>query len=344
MFEKATLRLTGWYLLIIMVISLIFSVLVYQSAASEINTRLEQFSERLPDSFDITPANQFNNLRTAQATEAAHNILINLIYINCLVLAAGGVASYLMARRTLLPIQEAHEIESRFVSDASHELRTPLAVMKTELEVALKDANLSAGDMKDLLQSNLEEVNKLTKLSQTLLSLSKMEYDDLTHEAVPFQATALVVIDRYDKPRTRIRVKQRAKPLILDAHQPSIEELFTILIDNALKYSPPASPITITLGKRNNRAEFVISNLGKGISAADLPHIFDRFYRADNARTGNEKTSFGLGLSLAKTIVTLHHGELSATSAPDKKTTFRVLLPIMRKPARQDGKITTKKA
>ncbi len=331
MFENATLKLTGWYLLIIMIISMIFSGLVYQSAASEVNTRLDQFSRHLPIRINIQPDDQFSDLRNAQSNEAAHNILVNLLYINCLVLATGGIASYLMARRTLRPIQEAHEIELRFVSDASHELRTPLAVMKTELEVALKDTTLNAKDMRQLLASNLEEVNKLTKLSQTLLTLSKMDYGNLIHEEVPFQATVASIIDHYDKHRTRIVIKDHTKPLLLDAHLPSIEELFTVLIDNALKYSPPDAVVTILLNKRNNKAEFTISNPGKGISAEDLPHIFDRFYRADNARTGNEKTSFGLGLSLAKTIVELHHGELTATSAPGKKTTFTILLPIFKK-------------
>jgi signal transduction histidine kinase len=331
MFESATLKLTGWYLLIIMIISLIFSGLVFQSASSEVNARLEQFGRRLPAGTDMPSNRQFESIRNAQADEAAHNILINLVYINCLILAAGGVASYLMARRTLQPIQEAHEAESRFVSDASHELRTPLAVMKTELEVALKDPALSSSDMKGLLTSNLEEVNKLTKLSQTLLTLSKMDYGNLVHEEVPFQHTALSVIDRYDKSRTRIVVKDHAKPLLLDAHQPSIEELFTVLIDNALKYSPSDSQVKVSLAKRNNKAEFMIINTGKGISEDDLPHIFDRFFRADDARTHGDKTSFGLGLSLAKTIVELHHGELTATSALGKKTTFTILLPIIKK-------------
>jgi two-component system sensor histidine kinase CiaH len=331
MFESATLKLTGWYLLIIMIISLIFSVLVFQSASSEVNTRLEQFGRRLPSDFGSFSTGEFETIRTTQAEQAAHNILVNLIYINCLVLAAGGVASYLMARRTLQPIQDAHEAESRFVSDASHELRTPLAIMKAELEVALKDPAISASDMKLLLESNLEEVNKLAKLSQTLLTLSKMNYNDLVHEPLPFQDIAKTVIHRYDKSKKRLVVKEHGKSITIDAHQPSIEELFAILIDNALKYSPPDSKVTIHLGKRSNKAAFTIINSGKGISGDDLPYIFDRFYRADNARTNDEKTSFGLGLSLAKTIVQLHHGELSATSAPDKKTTFMVLLPIFKK-------------
>lgn len=344
MFESATLKLTGWYLLIIMVISLLFSVLVFQSASGEVSIRLEQFGQRLPAGFNVQSDSDFESIRESQSEEAAHNILTNLIYINCLVLAAGGVASYLMARRTLRPIQEAHEVESRFVSDASHELRTPLAVMKTELEVALKDSTLGPKDMKQLLESSLEEVNKLTKLSQTLLTLSRMDFGSLVHEEVPFQATALSVINRYDKDRRRIKVKQHSRPLLLDAHQPSVEELFTVLVDNALKYSPPESTITIDLSKHGNKAEFRISNSGKGIRDTDLPHIFDRFYRADNARTNRDTNSFGLGLSLAKTIVELHHGELSATSAPEKETTFVAMLPIAKNLKTKKGKITTKRS
>jgi len=351
MFESATLKLTGWYLLIIMVISLLFSVLIYQSASSELQARIEQFGTRLPQQYQSLPtsSNWFEKLRDAQAEEAAHNILINLIYINCLVLAAGGIASYLMARRTLRPIQEAHETQSRFVSDASHELRTPLAVMKTELEVLLRNPNINKQDMHDQLESNLEEVNKLSKLSQTLLSLSKMDYESLIHEEIPLTSTVESLVNRYDTTGKRITFKSTKKSLSIDAHLPSIEELFTILIDNALKYSPSNSTVTITLAKQNNKAIFKIANGGEGISAEDLPYIFDRFYRADNARSRNEKTSFGLGLSLAKTIVELHHGELTASSAPEGITTFTVLLPLFRDGATRNislakmtEKITTK--
>jgi two-component system sensor histidine kinase CiaH len=353
MFESATLKLTGWYLLIIMVISLLFSLLIYQSASSELQARLEQFGTRLPQQYQSlsTSPGWLQKLRDSQADEAAHNILVNLIYINCLVLATGGVASYLMARRTLRPIQEAHETQSRFVSDASHELRTPLAVMKTELEVLLRDRNITEKDMHEQLESNLQEVNKLSKLSQTLLSLSKMDYDSLIHEKVSLTNAVESLINRYDSTGKRIVLKRFKKPLNIDAHQPSIEELFTILIDNALKYSPEDSKVVITLSTQSNKAVFKIANSGEGISAEDLPHIFDRFYRADNARSSNQKTSFGLGLSLAKTIVELHHGELSASSAPHETTTFTVLLPLYKDSTTRNislntisKKITTKKS
>lgn len=332
MFQSATLKLTGWYLLIIMIISLLFSVLVYQTSLSELSTRLEQFGQRIPSEFQITPDQTARQLRTTQADEAARNILTNLFYTNLLMLIGGGMASYLMARRTLEPIQLAHEAQSRFVSDASHELRTPLAVMKTELEVALRSSSLPKQEMRALLKSNLEEVDKLSKLSGTLLSLSKMDYASLAHEKISFQELAETAIGTYDKTGKRIKLTKLNKPLFIDAHQPSILELFTILIDNALKYSPDDSIVTIKLSKRGSKAAFEITNSGKGIAAKDMEHIFDRFYRADNSRSnGSEEYGFGLGLALAKTIVELHGGELDASSAPMRETTFIALLPIFNK-------------
>ena len=328
MFENATLKLTIWYLLIIMVISVLFSALVYQSSTGELHSRLERFGQRAP--FVVSPTGDWIEFRDRQASEAAHNILVNLLYINCLVLAGGGIASYLMARKTLRPLKEAHESESRFVSDASHELRTPLAAMKTELEVALRDPTLTPSEMRELLASNLEEVDKLTRLSQTLLTLSKMDYQNLPKTRVDLSAVTDAVVERYDKTHSRIVVTRPSKQLVVLGHESSVEELVTILVDNALKYSPGKSKITIRLGQRMGKVSFDITNSGKGIAAKDLPYIFDRFYRADNARSSSEKTSFGLGLSLAKTIVQLHNGELAASSTAHKSTTFSFALPAFR--------------
>jgi len=132
-------------------------------------------------------------------------------------------------------------------------------------------------------------------------------------------------VQRYDKNAKRIVFDVPSKPISLRANQPSIEELITILIDNALKYSPKDSKITIALSRKGRQAQFAITNGGKGISPEELPHIFERFYRADQSRA---TTGTGLGLSLAKKIVQLHGGELSVSSAPNHDTTFRVLLPM----------------
>lgn len=330
MFQSATFKLTAWYLLIIMVISLLFSGLVYRLSANELSNRFDNFGQHMFGPQPPVATTIWEEYRMEQSEEAARSILINLFYINCLILIAGGIASYLMAKRTLRPLEEAHETESRFVSDASHELRTPLTAMKMELEVALRDAKLSKSDMRELLHSNLEEVDKLTKLSQTLLALSKMDYESLTYAKVDLKRLTESVANRYTKESRQIIVKSPRFPLYANAHESSLEELITILVDNALKYSPSDSIVTIKLGRRVNRVSFDISNFGKGIREKDLPHIFDRFYRADHARTSNNTKSFGLGLSLAKQIVKLHDGELSVSSGENKVTTFSVLLPIFR--------------
>lgn len=329
MFKSATLQLTIWYLLILMGISFVFSIAIYNVASSEIDTRLALLQSRIENIplINFPQSQAVDTIRDKQMHEAEGNMLIGLAYINMSILIIGGVGSYLLARRTLAPIEAAHEAQSRFTSDASHELRTPLAVMKTELEVALRDQQLSPSEMRELLESNLEEVNKLSKLSQTLLSLSRLDYSILDHERFNLGDVVRTIVGKYDKTGTRIQIEEHQKPLYTYGHLPSIEELVTVLVDNALKYSPQKSTINITLSKKNGMVSLKIVNQGKGIASTDLPHIFDRFYRADNARTSSTKTSFGLGLSLAKTIVVMHKGQLSASSAPNSDTTFLVLLP-----------------
>lgn len=336
MFHSATLKLTGWYLLILMTISLVFSVVIYNIVSNELGDRLEQLQSRFERSNLIIPYGDIHNptytaFRVDQDMRAKTNLLVSLGYVNLLIFVAGGAGSYLLARRTLQDIEAAHESQSRFASDASHELRTPLAVMRSELEVTLRDKNASKAELRETLESSLEEVNKLANLSQMLLHLARAEHPDLEMSAISLQELTEDVAHRYDRSGKRVEIKTTGKIPSVYANQAGIEELLTILVDNALKYSPPDSLVSIRLAKRGGKAAFEITNTGKGISAEDLPHIFDRFYRADSSRTGGEKSGFGLGLALAKKIVEIHNGELSASSAPGHATTFTVLLPILRK-------------
>jgi signal transduction histidine kinase len=138
MFQSATLKLTAWYLAILMTISIIFSVVIYQLNFREISFRLENLQHSLLDDSLYTlpgtngePQLNFgpNSPLSVQSNQAAAQMISTLVYINLVILVAGGLGSYFLARRTLRPIQESHEAQSRFTSDASHELRTPLAVM-----------------------------------------------------------------------------------------------------------------------------------------------------------------------------------------------------------------------
>lgn len=325
MFQSATIKLTLWYVGILVTISLVFSVIIFSIASSEVGSRISYLQRSNTITYNLDPS-RYDNMRDAQIQQARVNLVGSLIITNLCIWIAGGVGSYYLARRTLLPIEEAHEAQSRFTSDASHELRTPLASMKVELEVALRDPKLSKDDSRELLASNLEEVNKLTKLSHTLLQLSRLDHDSIEHAPVSLNSAVTTVLTRFQSSRQRI-IYTNLPVIKVMANQSHIEELLTIFIDNALKYSAADSPITLTLVQQKQLSGFDITNTGEGIPAESLPKIFDRFYRSDSSRTNGAKKGYGLGLSLAKKIVELHGGELTVSSQLGQFTTFRVLLP-----------------
>lgn len=329
MFRSATLRLTGWYILILMTLSIIFSIAIYRVMSDEIQTHLERFQTNLQQSQDFAPPpiRMTASLRDNEVRDATANLSIELVYVNLLVLLVGGFGSYFLARRNLLPIEKAHEAQSRFTSDASHELRTPLAVMKTELEVALRDDSATIDSLKEILSSNLEEVDRLSRLAEMLLNLSRLDHAKLKLGPISLNRITRSIIKDFGQSPDRISFTSK-KHLIVNGNEMAVADLIKVLIDNAVQYSPKDSQISIKVSKFEHYAKFEISNTGPGIKPDKLPHIFDRFYRADSSRTNGKHKGYGLGLALAKNIVELHKGKLFASSAPDEETTFTFLLPL----------------
>lgn len=335
MFQSATLKLTAWYLAILMTISITFSVVIYQLNYREVNNRLQDLQTSLtggvefiiPDhnTFGFGPGSAFST----ESQKAGAQMALSLIYINLVVLVAGGLGSYFLARRTLKPIEESHEAQSRFTSDASHELRTPLAAMKTELEVTLRDEKLEISEAREVLESNLEEVNKLIRLSEMLLQLSKYEHDKLDRAPIDIVPMVKEVLKRFPESKKRFKVTTRKKA-VTRANEAAISELISILVENALKYSPEDSKIYIRVFQQHGSIGFEIKNSGEQIPEALLPKLFNRFFRIDTSRTKSSENGYGLGLSIAKKIVDVHHGELIVSSEPDV-TSFTFLLPIVRK-------------
>jgi signal transduction histidine kinase len=327
MFKSATLKLTGWYLLILMVTSIIFSMAIYESTFSEVTFRLD----RLQNSLRLEPGfvpDRPNSLTASEASDASAHIVTELLYANLVILVGGGFISYFLARRTLKPIEEAHEAQTRFTSDASHELRTPLAAMKSEIEVALRDKNSTKEELQSVLKSNIEEVDKLTSLSEMLLNLSRLDHDKLELTAIDIVDLAKQAAEIYDKSNRRVVIKAVQHPYV-EANEAAVLELISVLVDNALKYSPEDSKVYIAISASNRHAKLSVKNSGPGIDAEALPHIFDRFYRADNSRAKHVNKGYGLGLALAKKIVEINKGQLTATSTPDKTTIFSVDLPLI---------------
>ncbi len=337
MFRSATLKLTAWYLAILMAISITFSVVIYQLNYREISFRLENLQHSIIEGYDgPAPMGNYFNIFTqgpespllTESRKASNQMILSLLYINVAVFVAGGLGAFFLARRTLRPIAEAHEAQSRFTSDASHELRTPLSAMKTELEVNLRDPNLEIGEARELLESNLEEVNKLIKLSEMLLHLSRLDHEQLEVDTIDVPVMLEEIVKRYPKEKKRFDITARKKATTL-ANEPAISELMGILIDNAIKYSPSKTPIYIRVFEQRGQVGFEIRNEGDKIPEEKLPKLFERFFRADTSRNNGSKNGYGLGLSIAKKIVDIHHGDLTVSSS-DEYTTFTFYLPIVR--------------
>ena len=311
-----------------MLLSVIFSIAIYNVTSNEIYVRLEHFQTNIQESQNFTPRPMgVATLRDREINTAAANLSVELIYVNLFVLIAGGFGSYFLARRSLLPIEKAHEAQSCFTSDASHELRTPLAVMKTELEVALRDNTATTDSLKEVLSSNLEEVDKLSRLAEMLLNLSQLDQTKLKLGPVNLNKVTRNIIKDFNKPLNRISMAYDKK-LIVKGDEMAVTDLIKVLVENAIQYSPPGSQISITTSQFEEYAKFEITNSGAGIQPDKLPRIFDRFYRADSSRTNGSNKGYGFGLALAKNIVELHNGKLFVSSAPDYETTFTFLLPL----------------
>jgi two-component system sensor histidine kinase CiaH len=332
MFHSAALKLTVWYMAIIMALSIGCSIALYNTSKSDLAHNIHR---RLPLSVNelLTPDDLQNlsKLRSNQLDTDLNHLKGRLISFNILVLLVGGGVSYMLARRTLEPIEQSLEAQKRFSSDASHELRTPLTAMQAEIEVALRDPKLTKAQAAELLQSNLEEVAKLRALSEGLLSLAHNSDKQTISEPVSSKTALNEALERAGKIAQikKIIIKNSAKDMTLKAEHHTLVELLVILIDNAVKYSPEGSTVIISSSSQQNKTgKISIKDQGAGISATDLPHIFDRFYRADASRSKINAEGYGLGLAIAKKIADSLNGSIEVKSAPNRGSTFTISIPV----------------
>lgn len=332
MFETARFKLTAWYLLIIMVISCAFSLVIYRETAREVERGLRAQQVRIwaQQGFFAPP---FANIDADQdlLTEELGQLRLVLFLANLGILVVAGGAGYFLAGKTLTPIETMLEEQKRFVADASHELRTPLTAIKTEIEVAARNKSLDLIGAKKLIKSNLEEVNKMQSLSDYLLQLSRYQSNafKLPAEEVDLQGVVSRAVDKLE-PIAKMRgvvIKLDIAPVRVSGNKDSLVELVGILLDNAIKYSQPKKQIIVAVEPAPGGANVSVQDFGTGIKASDLPHIFDRFYRADSSRGKSLTPGYGLGLSIAKSIVDLHKGKISAQSSP-AGSIFKVFLSL----------------
>jgi len=335
MFRSATFRLTLWYLTIIMVISVLFSVVLYTTSTRELRVSLRRQAlmyQTLPWYRNNVPTNEdyVNDLPGQQVTQAERRLAVNLILLNLGILVVSGGAGYFLARRTLRPIEFALEAQSRFTADASHELRTPLTAMRTEIEVALRQDKLPSAEARGLLSSNLEEINKLEALSGGLLKLAQQNGSELEKASCSTEDIGTAAVARLEKAvgQRHIKLEKSLDEVDVYGDRDSLVDLVAILLDNAIKYSPSGGEIQLRSGLRGRQGFIEVQDHGQGIKIGDIPHIFDRFYRADSSRNKNQAEGYGLGLSIARQIAEAHRGSIEVQSTPGQGSTFRVLLPL----------------
>lgn len=330
MFRSATFKLTLWYVCLVVVISLAFSVFLYRVGTNDLAHGLHHESDRISRQFPV-----FQNdpvLRPAvDITNADHVLLIRLINFNVVVLIISGFASYWLARRTLNPIEEAHAQQTRFTADVSHELRTPLTALKMESEVALMNPKAKSSELRQTIVSNLEEVGKLEALINNLLRLTRLDADELRQKFTKV-ASEVIIADALKQVASvaaerKISINDKTAKFSVDADKDSLIQLLVILLDNALKYSSEGSTITLSSRKTDHTVELAVADQGVGIDRAALEHVFDRFYRADNSRNKTNTEGYGLGLSIAKMIADVHGGEIKLSSRPGHGTTAFIVLP-----------------
>jgi heavy metal sensor kinase len=218
----------------------------------------------------------------------------------------------------------------RFTADASHELRTPLTILRTEVEAALGKPR-SPEEYGQLLGTVLEELGRMSRLTDQLLALSRRDagVEQFAPVPVPLHTLVAGVVDTLrplaEARGVRLRYDEDG-PVHVLGDEGRLRQVVINLLDNALKYTPEGGTVSVRVGPGARVGTVVVADTGIGIPPEHLPHVFDRFYRVDKARSRAEGGT-GLGLSIARSIVTAHGGSIDLTSTPTEGTVCTVLLP-----------------
>lgn len=254
-----------------------------------------------------------------------------LIFIGLISIIVLSIISYYLATWAIKPVAKAWEKQQQFVADASHELRTPLTVIHTTTDVILANEEKTVFEQKKWLEHIKSETERMTKLVSDLLYLAKIDRNENVIKAIEFNLSEAII--NATLPLESV-VFESGKELCIDiepdlmliGEEERLQQVAIILLDNACKHAPVGSVIQINLQKQGDFITLQVINEGEGIPAEHLDKIFERFYRADESRA-RDTGGYGLGLSIAKTIVNSHNGTITAQSILNKTTTFTVTLP-----------------
>lgn len=321
-------RLTLSYLAVIMAMSLLFSAILYGVMLAQLNRPMEPREYGFGDRKIVVDGTL--DWLDERDHQVRSSILLSLGALNLAVLGGGTIISYILARRTLHPIESAMESQRQFVSDASHELRTPLTALQAINEVALRKKQFDETKAREVLEKNIAEVGKMQSLTETLLTLTRTENKPTAHERFWLDETMADVISTMESVANKkgITLQSEIAHVELESDALVLGQIMTILIDNAIKYSPESSEVTVVTTEQKHGITLEVQDKGLGIEPKDQPYIFDRFYRADTARTRTATSGHGLGLAIAQSLCKRYGFELTLKkSSPKTGSIFALHVP-----------------
>jgi signal transduction histidine kinase len=308
-FLTARLRLTALYVLLVSLIVSGFSLFLYRSILNNL----------LLTSDDDFASIQYHQHFIAHTISLIQN---TLILSDIIILVVAAVVIYVLAGRTLQPVQRALEAQRLFAAEASHELRTPLAIMRNDIEVLLRNAQPNAVQMRAILDSNVEEIKKMSGIVEDLLILARSE-NAVQRSLKPVDIGELAK-----------NVTEKMQPLgakkgvsvsfagelhaFIKGNSDALERALVNILQNALEHTDKGE-VTVAIAKNKSSVQVVIRDTGKGIDDEDLPRVFDRFYKG---RFSDENSGSGLGLAIVKEIVEQHKGTILLDSTRNKGTSI----------------------
>ena len=281
-------------------------------------------------------------LAFADANSAAgwKSLALTLVGAAIAALTAFFVISLFFSRWALRPVEQTWRSQRQFIADASHELKTPLTVILADASIALEHPERTVESQRQWIEGIQVEGQRMQSLVEDMLALAKHDTAEVDAQAtmgkqqekldlagmaqraiLQFEAVAFergVEIDA---------AESSSAPVFIDGVQGDIERVLGILVDNACKYAEADGRVVVDTKREGKHAVVQVTNTGTPIPSSDLPHIFDRFWRADEARTSGAG-GYGLGLSIARSIVEEHGGTLSVQSSAERGTTFTAKFPI----------------
>lgn len=259
-------------------------------------------------------------------------LLKTFILIVFLSLVILFLISIYLTNKSIKPIKEAFEKQKQFITDASHELKTPLTIIKTNTSVLLSNTDDTIKNQLKWINYINSQTDRMSTLINEMLTLSKLDIEEnklplSVVDVSSIMENILLMFDAIIYENNIELYTNIQKNLFINADKESIKKLFSILIDNAIKYNNENGKINIDLINEKNKVKITIKNTGCGIPKEDLDRIFERFYRVDSSR--DRKTGgYGLGLSIANSIVKQHNGKIYAKSIENQETSFIIELPL----------------